>query len=243
MAGAMSSSAYGPGQPGNQNWLSQGPHGDTYIDPNGYINSWDATHQTYLNSGRQDQGFLNNRQQQADNARQAQIDAENSRRSAAHDAAFDALRNQITQAYSGPAAMIGAGPGATPEDHSSYDSSPDAQAANATYGAAKDKVGQQTTGALKGLQNQLAARGLSGSGLESAGYGKIYAGGASDLSASVRQQATEDAGHEREFYDTQRAGNRQTQQFNADLGERQQEAAAQQRSSALQSLLSVVSRY
>lgn len=241
MPGTVASSFYAPGQPGNQNWLSQGEHTDRYIDPNGYVNNWDATHQRYLNTGAVDPGWANENQRGIDNRRYDEVTAENAKRTAAHDAALDALRAQIAQASGG--GYAGGGAGATPEDHTPYDSSPDARAANAGYGAAKDKVGLQTQGALKGLQNELGRRGLSGSGLQSAGIGQVYAGGAADLSGVVRQQVQDQSHQEHEYYDTQRAGNRQTQQFNADLGERQADRAQQAKQSSIQALLSLVSKY
>jgi len=240
MPGMTSSSYRDPGQPGNPNWLSQGEHSDQWVDPNGYLNLWDPTHQRYLNTGRMDAGWSNENQRGIDNKRYDEVTAENAKRSAAHDAALDALRAQIAQATTG---QYAGGPGGVPLDTTSYDSAPDARAETAGYSAAKDKVGLQTRGALKSLQDEASRRGITGSGLQAAGQGQIIAGGASDLSSVVRGQVQDQASHEREYYDTQRADNRNTQRFNADLGERQADRAQQAKQASIQALLDAVSKY
>jgi hypothetical protein len=242
MAGAVSSSYYAPGQPGNQNWLSQGPHGDEWVNPNGYINTWDPTHQTYLNTGRQDAGYLQNQHYQQEASRQAGIDAENSRRTAAHDAALDALRAQISAAYSGPGAYIGAG-GGMPEDHSSYDNSADRNSMDASYAGAKDKVGVQNQSNLRALRDQLSRRGLTGSGLEGRGTADVLRGGGADLTSVLRQQVQDQTNNQREFYTDQRQGNRQIGMANMNLAEQAREADMADRRQRLSSLFQMSASY
>lgn len=70
----------------------------------------------------------------------------------------------------------------------------DRTAANAAeFGAAKDKVGQETSGALTGLRSALAGRGLLGSGAESRGTTGIIQKGQQELGDTTRQQAVTDA--------------------------------------------------
>lgn len=242
MPGAVSSSYYGPGQPGNQNWLAHGPNSDEKVDANGYINLWDHVHQSYMNTGRQDQGYLQNQHYQQEASRQAGIDAENSRRTAAHDAALDALRAQIGAAYSGPGAYIGAGGGVS-EDHSSYDNSADKNSMDASYAGAKDRVGVQNQSNLRTLRDTLSRRGLTGSGLEGRGTADVLQGGASDLTSVLRQQVGDQTNNQREFYGDQRAGNRQIAAGNADRGERAREADMADRRERLSTLFSMASRY
>jgi hypothetical protein len=68
---------------------------------------------------------------------------------------------------------------------------PDQSAAeSAAFGAAKDQTGQETSGALTGLQSALAGRGMLGSGAEIGGTAAVINKGQGELGAASREQAT-----------------------------------------------------
>ena len=70
----------------------------------------------------------------------------------------------------------------------------DMTAANAAvFGAAKDQVGQETSGALTGLRSALGGRGMLGSGAESRGTAATINTGQGELGAATRQNAMTDA--------------------------------------------------
>jgi hypothetical protein len=62
----------------------------------------------------------------------------------------------------------------------------------AAFGAAKDKVGQTTSGALTGLRSALAGRGMLGSGAEYRGTQGIVTKGQGELGDTARTQAVND---------------------------------------------------
>jgi hypothetical protein len=63
----------------------------------------------------------------------------------------------------------------------------------ATFGRAKDKVGQTTTGALAGLRSALAGRGMLGGGGEYRGTAAVAQRGQGELGDTVREQAIHSA--------------------------------------------------
>jgi hypothetical protein len=72
----------------------------------------------------------------------------------------------------------------------SHISMPDMQAAeSASFGRAKDQVGQETQGALTGLRSALAGRGMLGSGAESRGTVSAITKGQGELGEVSRRQA------------------------------------------------------
>ena len=86
-----------------------------------------------------------------------------------------------------------AGPGVTVKDVDPV-APVDMTAANAAvFGAAKDQVGQETSGALTGLRSALGGRGMLGSGAESRGTAATINTGQGELGAATRQNAMTDA--------------------------------------------------
>lgn len=76
-------------------------------------------------------------------------------------------------------------------------SKPDQSAAEAaTFGAAKDKVGQTTAGALTGLRSALGGRGMLGSSAEYRGTASTINKGQGELGDVARQQAVTHLGNE-----------------------------------------------
>lgn len=66
-----------------------------------------------------------------------------------------------------------------------------AAAEAAAYGRAKDLIGKNQGGALKSLQRSMSARGIRGSGLESAGLSDIVGAAQGQLGQVARDQAIE----------------------------------------------------
>lgn len=66
-----------------------------------------------------------------------------------------------------------------------------AAAEAAAYGRAKDLIGKNQGGALKSLQRSMSARGIRGSGLESAGLSDIIGAAQGQLGQVARDQAIE----------------------------------------------------
>ena len=114
---------------------------------------------------------------------------------------------------------------------------PDTSAANAAvFGRAKDQAGQTARASLTALQNQMASRGILGSGIEGGNTARIIgeaAGGANEI---TREQAIQDA----------KAGNtRAAQEYQGRITQRGQDISAAQANAArqqqtLQGLLSVI---
>lgn len=135
----------------------------------------------------------------------------------------------------------GGAPSATapqiPEYRGSASSPYDMAAENAAYGAAKERTGAALQSALKGLKGVMAARGISGSGIEGGETRQLFESGLSDLAGTDRQLAEQRAS--RAFTAGQSDVDRMinTQEFNASLTANQtranQEAAAQRLSQLL----------
>lgn len=62
------------------------------------------------------------------------------------------------------------------------------------YGRAKQRIGQETGAALKTLREQMAYRGIGGSGLEGQGADRIIMHGQDELGGVNSQLASEEAG-------------------------------------------------
>lgn len=93
---------------------------------------------------------------------------------------------------------IGANSGATPYDQ---------EAESGAYGKAKERTGLAAQSAMRGLREQLNARGLTGSGIESQGVEDIFKSGLGQLADTDRQLASERSG--RAFTAGQSALNRE----------------------------------
>lgn len=91
----------------------------------------------------------------------------------------------------------------------------DMAAETAAYGRAKERTGLATQSALKSMREQMAVRGISGSGIEAEMMGDVYNAGLGDLAETDRQLAEKRAG--RAFTAEQSNIDRliQQQQFNA----------------------------
>lgn len=131
-----------------------------------------------------------------------------------------------------------AGPSYTPYSPSSggYDKA----AEDAAYAAAKERTGQALQGALRGLKGTMAARGISGSGIEGGETRQLFESGLSDLAGTDRQLAEKRA--DRSFQAGQSDIDRmiQSQQFGANLSEQD---AARQQQMAMERLKTVLSTY
>ncbi len=115
----------------------------------------------------------------------------------------------------------------------------------AAFGRAKDTVGQSTQGALKALRRQMSARGISGSGLESAGISDVVTRGEGELGDVARDQAIE--GVRRDYAEADRNYAGDLSQRGEDVGftsgQRGQDIQQSQgRASAIPALLSLILR-
>lgn len=104
------------------------------------------------------------------------------------------------------------------------------------FGRAKDRAGKIGKASLRGLRESMAARGLLGSGIESAGTAGLHGDVAENLSNVVTQQASEQAGA-----DTHAANqNFNAQQQAAQMNFNAQQQAAQRAQAMQQSLLGLI---
>jgi hypothetical protein len=86
-------------------------------------------------------------------------------------------------------------PEQTPIVRSGSESMPyEMDAERSAYGAAKERVGQSTQAAMRGLREQMARRGLTGSGIEGEGLTNLFRGGLGELANADRQMVGERAG-------------------------------------------------
>lgn len=69
----------------------------------------------------------------------------------------------------------------------------DAAQQAATYGAAKERTGNALQAAMRGLQSQLASRGLTGTSIDADRSAQLFGSGLTDLANTDRQQAEQDA--------------------------------------------------
>ena len=103
---------------------------------------------------------------------------------------------------------------------------PDTSAANtAAFGRAKDQAGQTTRASLTALRDEMAARGLRGSGIEGAEVGNTIARGAAGVNEFTREQAIQDA---RNLTD------RASQEYQGRIVQRGQDLSAAQANAARQ---------
>lgn len=134
--------------------------------------------------------------------------------------------------FGGGFGASGSGGGAIPQV-----SMPDTSAANAAaFGRAKDQAGQTARASLTALRNEMAGRGLRGSGIEGAEVGKTIARGAAGVNEFTREQAIQDAGNLSD--QAQREYQGRITQRGQDIGMAQNAAAQQQQ--RLQGLLELV---
>ena len=96
----------------------------------------------------------------------------------------------------------------------------------AKYGAAKDNVGQETSGALRGLAGAMAGRGIVGSGVEGRGQLGVVNQGQQQLGATDRASAEEQANLAADFAKTRYGG--EISQRGQDITMRGQDIGAQE---------------
>jgi hypothetical protein len=115
----------------------------------------------------------------------------------------------------------------------------DRAAETASYASAKDSTGQAMQSAMKGLQANLASRGLIGSGVEAAALSNLYSTGLSQLGETDRGLAENAAN--RAFTANQSNTDRTIaqQEFNAGQQATAQSAAQSSWAAQLQALLSL----
>ncbi len=133
-----------------------------------------------------------------------------------------------------PAGGVSAGPnvtyGGSPMDNSAVNSAASAQQ-NAAFGAAKSKAGAMGRSALQGLDSEMAARGISGSGTQGRGLVDRLAAATnplSDVNVAQLGENTNIAQHNQDLGATA-AG----QQFQGGIAERGQNLAAAEDSAQL----------
>lgn len=116
-------------------------------------------------------------------------------------------------------------------------SMPDTSAANAAaFGRAKDRAGQTTRASLTALRDEMAGRGLRGSGIEAGEVGKTVARGAAGVNEFTREQAIQDAGNAADLAKQEYQG--RIVQRGQDIGVAQANASRQQQQ--LDGLLSLI---
>lgn len=166
------------------------------------------------------------RRAQADEAfRQAQLDEQKREFDAqmnARSQALNGLTSRLSSFESGSSnsgASVGGGfvntpvvPGAG--NASGYQDTADTKA----YARAKDNTGMALQASLKGLQATMAARGISGSGIEGGETEKLYQGGLTALANTDAAQSQTSAEHA--FADAQagKARNEQAREFDVGQG-------------------------
>jgi hypothetical protein len=102
------------------------------------------------------------------------------------------LQALISEIRSGPKGYT---PEQTPIVRSGSESMPyEMDAERSAYGAAKERVGQSTQAAMRGLREQMAKRGLTGSGIEGEALTGLFRGGLGELANADRQMVGERAG-------------------------------------------------
>jgi hypothetical protein len=145
---------------------------------------------------------------------------------AARQRALQSLTSQISATAGGaggtlPMASVGGGSGGggtyysppSSSTASGYQDTADSKA----YARAKDNTGAALAASLKGLQATMAARGISGSGIEGAETEKLFQGGLSDLANTDATQAGKTAEHA--FTDEQAGKARGEQAREFDVGQ------------------------
>jgi hypothetical protein len=154
------------------------------------------------------------------------------------DEALGMLRNQVMGKLTrGGGGSVSRVPAITAEQSGSNEPY-DRAAESAIYGRAKERTGQAMQAALKGLQSQMAQRGITGSGIEGDKTTELFGAGLGELSDIDAQMAHEAAGRafQGEQLNVDRRG--RTNEFNAGLEQWYQDAqqrAMQQRMSTLAS--------
>ena len=114
---------------------------------------------------------------------------------------------------------------------------PDTSAANAAaFGRAKDQAGQTARASLTALRNEMAGRGLRGSGIEAGEVGKTIARGAAGVNEFTREQAIQDAGNAADLAKQEYQG--RITQRGQDIGVAQANASRQQQQ--LEGLLGLI---
>lgn len=106
---------------------------------------------------------------------------------------------------------------------------PDSSAAEAAaFARAKDKIGLQTRGAIRGLQGELAGRGVLGSGVESSAIANVLNAGQGELGDVTREGAIQAAEREREQANLGYQGQLTQRSQNLSAMQHAQDLAAQQ---------------
>lgn len=77
----------------------------------------------------------------------------------------------------------------------------------AAFARAKDRIQQNTQANLRGLRENMTARGISGSGIEAAGTADILGGGSGDVNDVIREQAIEGLRRSQQVSDRNYQGN------------------------------------
>ena len=153
--------------------------------------------------------------------------------------ALKALQRQIT---TGPGGAVARVPPITAEQSGSnepYDRAAEA----AIYGRGKERTGQAMQAALRGLSSQMAARGITGSGIEGDKIAEVFSAGLGELGDLDTQLAHEAAGRAFEGEQLNVDRRNTTNQFNAELERWYQQAQADQQRQRLSMLAQLTSLY